>query len=193
MFTLTCSKTVRSKGSHADVNALFCVCAGWSIHQLAKRTANKRLPSHIPAGDFGFSRFLSPGAHLFRTHEWLRFRFRFRFRSAAADGLINGRERERDLPDQKHIGNSWSACHHRKPSRAPFSMPVTIVTHVNFSATTGSTVISFVFNNKYRNNSVHVYLSNKDADNTAIINAHAKVIGVEDTCTRPQYFRAARS
>jgi hypothetical protein len=100
MFTLTCSKTVRSKGSHADVNALFCVCAGWSIHQLAKRTANKRLPSHIPAGDFGFSRFLSPGAHLFRTHEWLRFRFRFR--SAAADGLINGRERERET---YHIRN----------------------------------------------------------------------------------------
>jgi hypothetical protein len=85
--------------------------------------------------------------------------------------LINGRERERDTYQIRNILETPGLLAITVNRQGLLSQCLEPVTHVNFSATTGSTVISFVFNNKYRNNSVHVYLSNKVADNTVIINA----------------------
>jgi hypothetical protein len=93
-----------------------------------------------------------------------------------------GQEEGIDLPGQKHTGNSWSACHHRKPSRAPFSTPVTINYTKSIRCYYKINCNIFWLLKQVQKQQCACYLSNKVADNTAIINAHARAIGVEDTC-----------
>jgi hypothetical protein len=88
---------------------------------------------------------------------------------------------EIDLPDQKHIGNSWFAFHHHKPSRAPSSVPATIIASNLISVIQDQ--LSYLLGSVDRiDSTAHIYLSNKVTDNTAIVNAHARAICVEDTC-----------
>jgi hypothetical protein len=59
---------------------------------------------------------------------------------------------EMDLPDQKHIGSSWFACHHRKQSRAPSSVPVAIIAYCQFRCYKTNCKISRGLYNLYSNN-----------------------------------------